>query len=296
MHLCAAESEVASVGVEACALETSHARDSVLDVAHHPPPLPIPLVRQNYEWDCGLACASMALQALSLPDSCLRSLYAACSPTSLWSIDLAHLLAARGARVTLSTLTLGANAAYAAQPFYSADLAADARRVARLFRKAASCGVGIRQGARALGDVVELVRSRRAVVVALVDQALLWMLEGKEGEQEDASDVLSEPARFDAAPSAPTPPCASARSALRCSARLQERRCSGSTKEHEYRGHYVVLVDVQGESQTLQIRDPAQEEPCVFVSLQSFERAWRAFGTDEDLLIVQRHEIGEWGA
>ena len=65
--------------------------------------------------DCGLACVLMVLRALGLRQYHMGSLLELCPTRSIWTIDLAHLLAAAAAaggwvgRVQLLTTTLGAN-------------------------------------------------------------------------------------------------------------------------------------------------------------------------------------------
>jgi len=53
---------------------------------------------------------------------------------SVWTIDLAHLLRRFGVAVEFTTVTLGANPAYARERFYRQHLRDDCRRVERLFQ------------------------------------------------------------------------------------------------------------------------------------------------------------------
>jgi hypothetical protein len=62
---------------------------------------------------------------------------------SIWTIDLAHLLARAGARPALATLTAGVEPGYAGVGFYAPHFDADAARVARLFEGAADAGVDV---------------------------------------------------------------------------------------------------------------------------------------------------------
>jgi hypothetical protein len=56
-----------------------------------PPVLPISRPR-----DCGLACVLMVLKALGVTRCTLRGLRSLCSTTSIWTVDLAHLLVRLG--------------------------------------------------------------------------------------------------------------------------------------------------------------------------------------------------------
>lgn len=64
---------------------------------------------------------------------------------SVWTVDLAHLLASHGCNVSFFTVTVGANPEFAAERFYARNMAADRTRVDRLFSAAASAGISINQ-------------------------------------------------------------------------------------------------------------------------------------------------------
>ena len=59
--------------------------------------------------DCGLACVLMVLRALGATQCDLLTMRLLCQTTSVWTIDLAHLLRRFGVEVTFCTVTLGAN-------------------------------------------------------------------------------------------------------------------------------------------------------------------------------------------
>ena len=59
----------------------------------------VPHVRQSHNWDCGVACALMALRALRAQGAegdLVQHMRRMCGTTSVWTIDLAHLLAPPG--------------------------------------------------------------------------------------------------------------------------------------------------------------------------------------------------------
>ncbi len=59
---------------------------------------------------------------------------------SIWTIDLAHLLAHYGHRVAFTTTTIGINSDYANEGFYIEHMEEDQRRVQRLFADAPAAG------------------------------------------------------------------------------------------------------------------------------------------------------------
>lgn len=53
-----------------------------------------------------------------------------------------------------------------------------------------------------------------------------------------------------------------------------------------YMGHYVVVIGFDAAKQDYVIRDPSAGEEALHVGAASFHAARRAFGTDEDLLVI----------
>ena len=126
----------------------------------------------------------MTLAGLGAKRCDLRVMRRLCPTTSIWTVDLAHLLRRFGVDVTFCTITLGANPDFAsearagatplrrraralstrtpstrAQSFYVDTMEEDGRRVERLFRDAAALGIAIQaraprcwHGTRALSD------------------------------------------------------------------------------------------------------------------------------------------------
>ena len=84
--------------------------------------------------DCGLACVLMVLKTLKVSLPSLAELHQLCGTTSVWTIDLAHLLSSFGIPVAFTTCTLGANPAYAREGFYMEQLPNDELRVQSLFQ------------------------------------------------------------------------------------------------------------------------------------------------------------------
>ena len=81
----------------------------------------LPHVRQSFNWDCGLACVLMILRGMGATRCDLPAMRLLCPTTSIWTVDLAHLLCRFGLDVTFCTVTLGANP----------DFVSEARRATR---------------------------------------------------------------------------------------------------------------------------------------------------------------------
>ena len=74
----------------------------------------IPHVLQSHNWDCGLACVEMAMRALGVaPHDCsLRTLQTRVPSTSVWTVDLVHIICSFGIKFRFLTTTIGVNPAY----------------------------------------------------------------------------------------------------------------------------------------------------------------------------------------
>jgi len=91
------------------------------------------LPRQRASWDCGLACADGVLRAAgarALPDALWARVERA--GRSVWTVDVAELLARRGLGLTLYTALAGVDPAHARRAFYG-SLDRDEERVPRKF-------------------------------------------------------------------------------------------------------------------------------------------------------------------
>jgi hypothetical protein len=240
----------------------------------------------------------MTLGGLGARRCDLRVMRRLCPTTSIWTVDLAHLLRRFGVDVTFCTITLGANPDFASevrarpsawracqpslrrsQSFYVDTMEEDGRRVERLFRDAASLGIAIqaraRGGARVgvrfsppmqrrsvcLDELRRLVLSGNYLIIALVDKRKVR------------------------------------RRVRRCSVRaLTPRHAQLSSQGARpdlccglgsgYTGHYVLVCGYDGGRGDFVVRDPASSRQTLYVPAASFEEARKSFGTDEDLLLV----------
>jgi hypothetical protein len=149
----------------------------------------VPHVRQTHNWDCGLACALMVLKALvnkadadpsqaRLPRAHaarradLPTLRRMVKTQSVWTIDLAHLLASfELCDVAFYTVTLGANPAFSTETFYRDSIEDDASRVRALFENAADDGVLVEKRSVCVGNLKRWAASSEWILVVLVDKA-----------------------------------------------------------------------------------------------------------------------------
>eukprot|EP01052_Picozoa_sp_SAG31_P011566 SAG31_NODE_657_length_13108_cov_3.079330_12_plen_202_part_00 len=130
-------------------------------------------VRQSYSWDCGLACCLMVLRhyfkglSYSLDD-----LIAMCGTKSVWTVDLAYILARCGCDFVFHTITTRVRPEYSKESFYKDDLDEDKVRVNRLFEAADQLNIRLEKRTVSLQEIIEHVLSD-GLVIALIDKRLL---------------------------------------------------------------------------------------------------------------------------
>ena len=213
----------------------------------------VPHVRQQYSWDCGLACAAALLAAVPNRTACSRdgedvltTLHAnpeslPVAASSLWTIDVLSLLHARGVCGVMTTTLAAPNPDHARHAFYTVgeDFDNVAARVEAAFGAARAAGACIIERSVPLAEIRATLAARHAVYVCLLDRR-----------------------------------------------RVACTRCGsgGATGEAPggYQGHYVVLTDAR--DGLIEVMDPAADERrCVFLETD-LDRARLADGTDEDLI------------
>lgn len=197
----------------------------------------------------------MVLKTLGVTSLDLPTLQTLCSTTSVWTVDLAHLLRHFGLDVTLATIMVGANPSYYHEDFYMEHMAEDQFRVTQLFKEAEQAGIVIQQKSIPLKKLQESMLCGKHLIIALVDKRRL------------CSNVV-----WGTAP-------ALQRSSANCLSTMCG--CGGA-----YTGHYVVLCGYNADTDAFLVQDPAAG--CCHISVPSatFEYARKAWGTDEDLLVV----------
>ncbi|KAA8500060.1 Protein GUCD1 [Porphyridium purpureum] len=206
-------------------------------------------VRQRFSWDCGLACAEMVLRARRVHAGIdARTLRSIVQTTSVWTIDVAYLLAALGLKLKYYTLQAGVRQEYRKQPFYMEHLDADSERVQALFDAAAKNGVRVEERAVSLEWFKSSIALGRILIV-LVDKRFLTCQICSKSAQSLASSAV-------------------------------ERLYPG------FLGHYIMVYGYDQELDSFWIKDPATSKKSCLIRARVLESARRAFGTDEDVLCI----------
>jgi hypothetical protein len=134
----------------------------------------------------------MVLRAAGARGLDLRTLRTAVGTRSVWTVDLAHLLArfgggvgngndCRGGKadrplissIILTTIWAGANPAYAGEAFYAATLEADRTRVVARFAGAPEAGVAVQTRRVPSAELGARLADGRTAIIALVDKGAL---------------------------------------------------------------------------------------------------------------------------
>eukprot|EP00743_Colponemidia_sp_Colp-15_P013506 GILK01015727.1.p1 GENE.GILK01015727.1~~GILK01015727.1.p1 ORF type:complete len:259 (+),score=17.20 GILK01015727.1:48-824(+) len=216
--------------------------------------LDVPHVRQSRHWDCGLACLKMVFPVFStiMFESVLMD-QMACS-TSIWSIDLLHMLVRAGVSCWMSTITMGACSDYQNETFYKEDFDAESRRVNELFRDAKALRLSIVKRSIPFSELHRFLASEQGVVIALVDDRYL---------------------------NCSTCPLSSLSSAKL--ARRMFHHIAGDTGS--YLGHFIVVCGITATGEIVYKNPAVNEERCI-LTVADFDKARTSFGTDEDLIFV----------
>ena len=223
--------------------------------------LSVPKTQQEDSWDCGLACARMVLLAMGCAstDCTLARLRSRLASSEVWSIDLAYLLSDFGV-APCEYLTSSLNLPSPSRrrcPFYASTLSEDLARVACLMSHAEAQGVRLRHASLSAAELWNTLRDDDHLAIALVDPRVLY-----DGWDEEEAAAEEE-----------QPP---------------------SPESRAFFGHYVLLCGLDDAADAIVLKDPARGEEATLVKAARLERARKAKGTDEDLIVVplfdQEHE------
>ena len=263
----------------------------------------IPHVAQLDSWDCGVACLQMVLRWLRSDNSNLNRdnnssssrlsvsetnernwMLQELSTKSIWSIDLVSILRTiliqeasnMHAKFLLCSKTLEVDRAYHDFGYYKSSFRNDEIRVNHLFENAkASEWPLLRLDYLKLTHVVWLVSQSDCVAVVLVDNSLL-LSSSRRGKRQK-----------------------------------QQQQQQQEVSRDSYAGHYIVLCGISYDPQLLAmaqsregntpatawspvppycmvVKNPASPNSTDYLTPQRFERAWRAKGTDDDILFVRK--------
>ena len=261
----------------------------------------VPHVKQTYNWDCGLACVLMVVRALgaSAHHCDLRTLRQLCRTTSIWTVDLAYLLRRFGADVTFTTVTMGANPAYESESFYRDNLREDCERVDALFEGARANGISIERKSLSLDAIKAYAGGGEYLVILLVDKPKLGV------KPRDAM-VLPEPCENERGrrgsdvklgwlTGAAGKPAAWGARDLRSGDRIPSASTfgNGTAPSRGYTGHYIVVCGYNPVDGEFLCGDPASHVMDLIITAENLEKARRAFGTDEDILLVRNEALDQ---
>lgn len=211
--------------------------------------------RQQSFWDCGLSCVFMVMPGCK-KEELRHSISTVCAQEiknqSVWSIDLCYVLNHCGIQHQYFTKTVGIDQNFTSEPYYRECISQDEVRVTERFRKAAENGISVKETSLSLEDVLVHLEDH-GPAIALVDSSLLA--------------------------------CSTCFSFLSAVDRVLKRLV------RLYRGHYVVLCGSDRSKKILFYRDPSLEDKVCQTTFANFEKAWRAFGTDDDMILVYSSPI-----
>ena len=271
--------------------------------------------KQQEEWDCGLACAQMVLGVLGESRPTQALLKSRIAAPSVWTIDLAYLLADFGVSCQFLTATPEINAAaYSGCAFYAGALDEDARRVDILLRAAKAEGVEVSQKTLSAAELWNMMRDEDTYIIALVDARLLHRRPQSagghngngsrnggdhsgqnghgssqnghpsprqlNGHGKESNSPKNSPRNNGSSSSAEPPP----------RVRRASKSLMGVTPDSDFMGHYVLLLGLDDARGGYVVNDPARDDERTFVTADALEAARHAAGTDEDLILIDAYQ------
>lgn len=209
----------------------------------------VPHIKQQYSWDCGLACSKMVLR---MYEKDLDDFSSVCSKLafgqSIWTIDLANIMKHYGVKHFMCTITFGVDKGYSTKGFYRERFSDDEIRVNSLFEEGKSSGLNLEQRSVTLQEITSHL-SRGDVVITLVDWSYLRCIW-----------------------------CDN-----KC---LPTFSCMGRCLSTMYQGHFVVLCGFNETRQLIYYKNPSCGDELCCCSFSVFEKSRKSYGTDEDILFL----------
>lgn len=223
--------------------------------------------QQQFNWDCGLSCVLMALDAAEefvVKEDISSDIEKVCKTEgfghSTWTIDLCYLLKHYAPQLNFSytTITIGVDPSYRDQVFYNKILHRDSDRVQDRFDNAQHNGIVIEEKSVTIDDIVQHI-SESGTCIVLTNANLLscetcsyFCLSGKSAQNTMTSCFLV-------------------------------RNCGSSA----YQGHYVLAVGFDIPKRKIYYRNPSLRDRVCCMSFERFDEARNSYGTDEDVIFVQ---------
>lgn len=260
----------------------------------------VPHLRQMRRWDCGYTAILMVLPAYaedegghsflnthsgvyaretssrrrgSAQKKAVDELVGLAGTQSSWTIDLAAVLGVLDVPCVFATSAPGVSPDYASQPFYASSFADDTVRVEALFDAAHDNGIHVFPTSLPLDIIRSHVVSKGPAIV-LVNGRLLDCTDchsvGIGSILGPAGGLLPDPCGM----------CSTAGEIL-VSWVLGIAR---NLLPEAYLGHYIVVLRIDNGS--VWYRDPAVGHDLCSISVDMFNAARSAFGTDDDVLLI----------
>ncbi|KAI3371837.1 hypothetical protein L3Q82_006719 [Scortum barcoo] len=218
--------------------------------------LNVPVIRQLYHWDCGLACSRMVLKYLHpvSDEEFQRACWDLKLTESVWTIDLAYLMCHLGIKHCFYTQTLGVDKGFRNQSFYKKHFDTEEDRVNELFLKADSKGVTVEKCSVTVQEIQSHLEQGHVAIV-LVNAVVL------------TCELCSPPVKY-------------------CCFLPVGQKCF--CRKPEYQGHFVVVCGFNRTTGCVFYNNPAYSDlhGVCCTSISNFEEARRSYGTDEDILFV----------
>lgn len=200
---------------------------------------------------------------------------ARCPTKSTWSIDLAYLLHGYGVAANYYTITWGANESYKSIDYYKENLDSDASRVNELFRMAKSRGMHVEMRSVEMPEILSAIARESSVIIILVDTQ---MFENGCTEAGERMKKRRHEAQSGGGGGGVEQDLVGAR--------LPHSLPSHVDTEAGFVGHYVVLIRYLENDGLVEVADPGVGLERRIIGEEALDKARKAHGTDEDLLII----------
>ncbi|CAD5121025.1 DgyrCDS9566 [Dimorphilus gyrociliatus] len=216
----------------------------------------VPHQEQEWSWDCGLASVKMIFQYYSIPyrKDFNEKKKALSIHTSVWTIDLFRLLRAYNIPCRFATITLGANKDYKSMSFYTEAFRKDECRINSSISNAVEGGLGVEKRHVTLSEIIEHL-TKNLPIIALIDSSNLKCL------QCHNLDILS---------SICLAPCMKG-----------------------YQGHFIVVRGFHKQKEIIYYSNPAKSTDLCCCTFKVFEECRTSFGTDEDLIFIDKEHTSD---
>uniref|UniRef100_A0A182VNA1 Protein GUCD1 n=2 Tax=Anopheles merus TaxID=30066 RepID=A0A182VNA1_ANOME len=228
-------------------------RSTMEDIPSYIPDIlenPIVHFTQRYDWDCGLACILMVLDRRQR-QTFLSQFQQMCDEgqfgKSTWTIDLCYVLKDFNVPHRYLTKTIGANPNHRVNDYYK-SYTLDMLRVNNKFRYAEQNGVDVRQCTVNYRFLIDHLGTYGNIIL-LISASLLYC------------DLC----KFNKLP-------------------CEIRSCLSITPS--YMGHYIVLCGYNKKLQKFMYRNPACKDRVCYIPYQALDKARKANGTDEDIILL----------